>query len=47
MEDQEGVYLSVAPVVQKGAKAFFVSTPNGTSNQFATLYHGRPVGVEA
>ena len=46
MEDQEGVYLSVAPVVQKGARAFFISTPNGTSNTFATLWHGRPVGVE-
>ena len=47
MEDQSGVYLSVAPVIQKGAKAIFASTPNGTGNDFATLYHGRPVGVES
>lgn len=46
MEDQGGVYLSVAPVIQKGAKAFFISTPNGTSNHFSTLFHGRPVGTE-
>ena len=46
MEDQDGVYLTVAPVIQKGAKAFFISTPNGTSNHFSTLYHGRQVGTE-
>lgn len=45
--DQEGVYKAVSPLIQKGAKAFFVSTPNGSSNQFATLFHGRPVGTEA
>lgn len=45
--DQEGVYTAVSPLIQKGAKAFFVSTPNGSANQFATLFHGRPVGQEA
>lgn len=45
--DQDGVYTAVSPLIQKGAKAFFVSTPNGSSNCFATLYHGRPVGQEA
>ncbi len=45
-EDQEGVYTAVAPLIQKGAKGFFISTPNGSSNTFATLYHGRPVGEE-
>jgi phage FluMu gp28-like protein len=45
-EDQEGVYTAVAPLIQKGSKAIFVSTPNGTSNQFATLYHGRNVATE-
>ena len=42
-EDQEGVYAAVAPLVQNGARAIFVSTPNGTDNQFATLWHGRNV----
>lgn len=46
MEEQDKVWTSVAPLVQKGAKAIIVSTPNGTSNQFATLWHGRPVGEE-
>lgn len=45
-EDQDGVYTSLAPLIQKGAKAFFISTPNGTGNYFATLWHGRPVGEE-
>lgn len=43
-EEQEGVYTALAPLIQKGAKAIFVSTPNGSSNMFATLFHGRPVG---
>ena len=43
-EDQSGVYTAVSPLMQKGARAIFVSTPNGASNQFAILYHGRPVG---
>ena len=46
-EDQEGVYTAVAPLIQKGAKAIFISTPNGTANQFATLYHGRNVATES
>lgn len=45
-EDQAGVYTAVAPLIQKGAKAIFVSSPNGTSNQFATIYHGRNVAQE-
>ena len=44
-EDQTGVYTAVAPLMQKGARAIFVSTPNGASNMFATLWHGRPVGT--
>lgn len=43
-EDQDGVFTAVAPLIQKGSKAIFVSTPNGTQNMFATIYHGRPVG---
>jgi len=45
-EDQDGVYTAVAPLIQKGAKGIFISSPNGSSNMFATLYHGRPVGEE-
>ena len=45
-EEQDGVYTAVAPLMQKGAKVVFVSTPNGASNVFATLYHGRPVGTD-
>ena len=45
-EDQAGVYTAVAPLIQKGAKAIFVSSPNGTANQFATIYHGRNVSQE-
>src|SRR5574338_391410 len=40
-DDQKGVYTAVAPLIQKGTKAIFVSTPNGTSNYFSTLWHGR------
>ena len=46
-EEQDGVYTALAPLIQKGAKAFFISSPNGSDNTFATLYHGRPVGTEA
>ena len=45
-EDQDGVFRAVAPLIQKGAQAVFVSTPNGSTNMFATIYHGRPVGQE-
>jgi phage FluMu gp28-like protein len=45
-EEQTGVYTSIAPLIQKGAKAIIVSTPNGSTNLFATLYHGRPVNAE-
>jgi hypothetical protein len=45
-EDQDGVYTAVAPLIQKGAKGIFISSPNGTGNMFATLYHGRYVGEE-
>ena len=44
-EDQAGVYSAVGPLMQKGARAIFVSTPNGSDNFFATLWHGRPVGA--
>lgn len=43
MLDQQQIYTSVAPLVQKGAKLIIVSTPNGSGNTFATLFHGRPV----
>lgn len=43
-DDQDGVYTAVAPLRQNGAAAFFISTPNGSGNLFATLYHGRNVG---
>lgn len=45
-DDQDGVYTAVSPLIQKGSKVVFVSTPNGSGNMFATLYHGRPVGQE-
>ena len=45
-EDQSGVFMTIAPLLQKGAKGIFISTPNGTANEFATIYHGRPVGTE-
>jgi hypothetical protein len=41
-----GVYQTLAPLLQKGARAILIGTPNGTQNMFATIYHGRPVGVE-
>jgi phage FluMu gp28-like protein len=44
-EEQRGVFTAVAPLIQKGAKAVFISTPNGADNQFAELWHGRPVGT--
>lgn len=45
-DEQDKVWTALAPLVQKGSKVILVSTPNGTMNQFATLYHGRPVGEE-
>ncbi len=45
-EDQEGVYTAIAPLLQKTSKLIVISTPNGTANTFATLWHGRPVGEE-
>ena len=42
-DEQQGVYTSIAPLIQKGAKAVIVSTPNGSTNLFATLFHGRDV----
>jgi hypothetical protein len=46
MEDQDKIWTSVAPLLQKGSKIILVSTPNGTGNMFATLWHGRNVGEE-
>ena len=46
MQEQKEIYMGVAPLVQKGAKAIMVSTPNGSQNMFATLFHGRDVGGE-
>lgn len=46
MMEQKEIYTSVAPLIQKGAKAIIVSTPNGSQNMFATLFHGRDVGGE-
>lgn len=47
MPEQNDIYTTVAPLVQKGAKLIIVSTPNGSNNIFATLYHGRPVAATA
>mgnify|MGYP001596015385 CR=1 FL=1 len=44
-EEATGVWTTVAPLVQKGCKVIVVSTPNGSSNQFAVLYHGRPLDL--
>lgn len=43
-EEQDKIWTAVAPLIQKGSKAIIVSTPNGVDNQFATLWHGYPVG---
>ena len=45
-EEFTGVYQTIAPLLQKGSRCIVIGTPNGTSNMFATLYHGRPVGLE-
>ena len=38
-----GVWTTLAPLVQKGAKVILVSTPNGAQgNAFYSLYHGVP-----
>jgi len=42
-DDQDGVVTALLPLIQKGSKAILVSTPNGSSNAFATLYHGRVI----
>jgi phage FluMu gp28-like protein len=46
-EDQDKIWTSVAPLVWKTARAILISTPNGSNNQFATLFHGYPVGEVA
>lgn len=38
--EQGGVYTAVAPLIQKGAKVVFVSTPNGADNVYAQLWFG-------
>lgn len=43
-EDQDKIWTSVAPLIRKGAHAVLISTPNGSNNQFAVLYHGHNVG---
>ena len=43
-EEQTGVYSTIGPLMQKGAKVFFISTPNGSDNMFCTLYHGHKIG---
>src|SRR6185295_3916268 len=45
MLDQQQIYTSVVPLVQKGAKLLIVSTPNGSGNTFSVLYHGRPLSA--
>ncbi len=40
LEEQHRIWTSVAPLVQKGARAILCSTPNGADNEFATLWHG-------
>jgi phage FluMu gp28-like protein len=45
-EEAAGVYQTIAPLLQKGSRCIVIGTPNGTNNTFATIYHGRPVGVE-
>ena len=42
-EEQTKVWTAVAPLIQKRAKAIICSTPNGSDNEFATLFHGRPM----
>ena len=44
-DEQQGVYQAVAPLIQKATKLIVVSTPNGATNTFSTLFHGAPVGV--
>ena len=41
-----GVWTTLAPLVQKGAKIILVSTPNGAEgNAFYHLYHGTPRSI--
>ena len=47
MEQQKEIWTSIAPLIQKGAKAFIVSTPNGSGNRFAELFHGRKLDEES
>lgn len=42
-----GVYQTLAPLLQKGARAILIATPNGTANTFATIYHGYAIGTGA
>lgn len=44
-ENQKDVYTACVPLIQKGAKLIFISSPNGANNQFSTLWHGYEVGV--
>lgn len=43
--EAKGVYVAVAPLIQKATKFIAISTPAGfTGNQFAALYHGLSLG---
>lgn len=44
-EEQNGVYTAVVPLIQKGAKVLFISTPNGTDNVFARLWFGEEMNA--
>ena len=46
-EEATGVYQTIAPLLQKGARCIVIGTPNGSSNMFATLWHGFPVGTQS
>ena len=44
--EQSGVWTAVVPLIQKKSKVILCSTPNGSQNQFALLWHGQAYGQQ-
>lgn len=48
LEDAKGTYTAIAPLVQKGARLFCISTPNGAEgNTFYHIWTGTPMEAHA
>jgi len=44
-QEARGVWATIAPIAHEKVKIFVIGTPNGSDNQFATLWHGRDLAL--